>query len=225
MALSYLRYRLQNGYVDNWLVAGPQQIPVSQENMEDERAFKLAVARRHANDPCEITQQPVERGPLSEGTFTVGDYQGAWSYVRCTEDHFVDLSDVYPTCCFVRGWAYVELEVPGPQQVTLALTTYGQADVWLNGAHVHHQDYVPGKRSTARVVLPFKAGRNPILIRFEAVAVRVCKHAVALQVVDMPEEAMEQIAVVLATTIEPVERRNKFDSIFEAAYIEQSVYE
>ncbi len=225
MALSYLRYRLQNGYVDNWLVAGPQQIPVSPEGMEDERAFKLAVARRHANDPCEITQQPVERGPLSEGTFTVGDYQGAWSYARCTEDHFVDLSDVYPTCCFVRGWAYVELEVPEAQKVTLALTTYGQAEVWLNGAHAHHQDYVPERRSTARIALPLEAGRNPILIRFEAVAIRACRHAIALQVMDMPMEAMERIAVVLPTTIEPVERRNKLERIFEAAYIEQSVYE
>lgn len=224
MTLSYLRYALSDGYIDNWLVAGPQRIPVALPYAGDERALKLAVVKQQAMQGCEVTGRPVERGPLSEGTFKIGDFEGEWSYMHCLEDHFVDLSDVYPTCHYVRAWAYAELALPAAQELTFALTAYGQASAWINGTLVYHQRYESDTRQTGTFTATLKEGQNAILVQFEQVAIRTCHHAVALQLSGMAPNRLGHLQVMLPTTIEPVERRNLFERIFEAAYIEQSVY-
>ena len=72
MIVSYLRYDLSDGYVHNWLVAGPQPIPVSELGEGSEQDVRRRIAHDTYEEALGITGQPVERGPLSEGTFTVG---------------------------------------------------------------------------------------------------------------------------------------------------------
>lgn len=55
---AYITYPLDNGYVANWLVAGPQAIAIDTGVRPEWRA-----------DP-DIEGPPVERGPLGTGAFT-----------------------------------------------------------------------------------------------------------------------------------------------------------
>jgi hypothetical protein len=80
---AYLTYDLVDGFVGNWLVAGPVVEPASQS----------AVA-------VDIDGEPVERGPLSSGQFRVGSHIGVWTYVACPEDRAIDHSAIYPVPTF-----------------------------------------------------------------------------------------------------------------------------
>ena len=117
----------------------------------------------------------------------LGETTLTWRYVRCLDDHFVDLTAFYHTCHYLRSWAYAQVIVPAVQQVTLILTTNGPADLWLNGRHIHRQEHfhhqIRSQRDAGTATL--RAGRNEILVRFEEVAVRECPYAMALRIVEL----------------------------------------
>jgi len=89
MRVRNVHYNLEHGFIHNWLTAGPQAIPVelSQYSGED---IHQQIARHFYKSDSGVTETPVERGPLTEGLFQVGDYHGSWSYISCREDHFVE---------------------------------------------------------------------------------------------------------------------------------------
>jgi hypothetical protein len=220
MPISYVYYDLQDGFVHNWLVAGPQVIPVDLARFPG-ADFEREVARHYYEQDSGIAGLPVERGPLTEGTFRVGDYEGTWSYVRCREDHLVNHSACYPTCHYLRSWAYAQVMSKKPQPVTLVLTTYGPADVWLNGEHVQRQEHLHDRHPrSVHCQARFRKGANQILVRFEGVAVRECPHTMALRIC----EPVSDVRVRLPTTIEDVARRNTLEQVFEAAYLERDVF-
>jgi|GEM_PF-4101098 len=168
MPISYLHYGLHSGYIHNWLVAGPMALPVAEA--QGLRGVTLVdhVLQAHAMPDSGITSRPVERGSLEEGVFKVGDYQGAWSYYACLEDHWVDHSGRYPSLQYLRSWAYAQLVSKEPRQVSLALTAFGKADVWLNGEHLGQQetkDNLPHRQVYPARLNP---GGNQLLVRFES---------------------------------------------------------
>ena len=89
-----VHYDLEHGFVHNWLTAGPQAIPVESSQFKGENIHQQ-LARYFYEPESGITETPVERGPLTEGLFKVGDYTGSWSYIACREDHFVEHSGSY----------------------------------------------------------------------------------------------------------------------------------
>jgi hypothetical protein len=224
MAVSYLHYDLHDGYIHNWLIAGPQVIEVSNLDDFEGEDVERQIVRRYTMEASGITEMPVERGPLSEGTFTIGEYEGAWSYARALVDHTVDLSDTYPTCSYLRAWAYAQVEVSSAQQVAMVLSTHGPADIWVNDEHVHRHGCFHGQRpGEVGVEVSLAEGRNEILVRLESVAMGACPLGLALRLEGLPSEAHEA-AVVIPTTIEYVERRKAFERVFAAAYLDQAVY-
>ncbi len=235
MAIAFVRYPLHNGYIHNWLVGGPQ--------VEMQNAPR---ARGAASLPTlDITDLPVERGPLTEGTFTVGGegpiprYEGIWTYTRCAEDHFVNLSTYSATGAYLRAWAYAQVDVPEAQDVTFALTTTGPADVWVNQTHVHShqlgglgevsdQHPQPWRHRTVTFEAALNEGVNEILVRFEAVALHACPYVMALQLTELAADQSgraEGVSVRIPTTIKNVSRRNKLERVFDAAYLDQTVYQ
>ncbi len=218
MSTPYLGYQLQNGYIHNWLVAGPQAIPISDLERFQGEDFKLQIARQYYTPESGISQLPVERA-----TLTIDDEKLTWNYYRCEDDHFVDLSGFYRTCHYLRSWAYAQILSPAAQEATLILTTNGPADVWLNGQHVHRQEHfhhqIPHSVSFQATL---EEGRNEFIIRFEEVAIRECPYVMALQIVGLPED--EDVPVLLPTYIEAVARRQTLERIFQAAYLDRDVY-
>ncbi len=217
MPISYIPYDLYKGYIHHWLVAGPQAIAVQNFDILTAETSKTQIAQRYYEEDSGIQELPVEPGPLQESTFTVGDYEGLWAYFSCAEDHFVDLSAFYPLWHYARAWAYTQLESAGAQKVTLVLTAYGPADMWLNGAHIYrgttfdfHQDAFEAE---------LREGTNELLVRFAQVGARACKHQFALRLAD----PVEGLQVQIPTAIEDVAYRNKLEAMFDQAYIDRDV--
>jgi hypothetical protein len=222
MSVYYAKYDLRNGYIDNWLVAGPQAIEVTDLERFTGDDFKLQIARHYYEDDAGITRAPLENAKFSVG----GDEELTWRYFRCADDHFVDLTAFYHICHYLRGWAFARLVSPAAQQVTLVLTTNGPADVWLRDQHVHRQEHfyhqLPHSVSFPATL---EEGPNDILVRVEEVATRECPYAMALQIVGPAgNDGVEQIVVHLPTSNENLARRRRLEQVFEAAYLEQDVY-
>lgn len=227
-------YDLDHGFIHHWLIAGPQSKPIDLGQFPGDN-FKQEIVKRHYEPKSGITQTPVERGPLTAGLFRVDDYSGSWEYYACREDHLVEKSGVYLTPHYLRSWTYTQLDSKWPQEVSLVLFAHGPADIWLNDQHVQRQENFytqqPGSW-ISRVNL--KKGLNKILVRFEAVAIRECPYAMALQVCKLtdgltnktePCQTRDGIRVGIPTLIEAISRRNKFERAAQQTYITQDVFE
>ncbi len=221
MSIFYAGYDLHNGYIHNWLVAGPQAIPVADLERFAGDDFRLRIARHHHQVDSGITQPPVERA-----TFTLGDTELRWNYVRCQDDHFIDLTAFYHTTHYLRAWAYAQVTSPAIQEVTFILTTNGPADLWLNGEHIHRQEYFHHQiPHSIPCPATLREGHNEILVRFEAVAARECPYAMALQIVGLSsDDVSQENSVFLPTSNEAIARRQTLERMFEAAYLDRDVY-
>jgi hypothetical protein len=242
MPSMYVEYPLQNGFVHHWLVAGPQATPIDRNRFPSTEYqgsdFKHQIFQRHYTTKSSITATPVERGPVDAGLFTIGKYTGAWSYYRCPEDHRVDHSGYYPSCHYLRSWAYVEAVSDRQQTVQVALTTYGPADVWIAGKHLYrldHNEHNKEESDTHTFPLQLNRGVTPILIRYENIGVRHTAHAIALRFCHSPGKAhvdsgqkpvpAEGVHVRFRTLMPDVERRNTFEQLSAAAYMDRDIYE
>jgi hypothetical protein len=226
MSIEYVYYDLHKGFIDNWLVAGPQLIPVKDaKQIPGHEDIRLQIARHFYEKGSGIHKQPVERGPLSEGVFKIGEYEGSWLYYPCREDHFVDSSVTSPAYVYLRSWAYVQIECERPQEASLILTSNGPADVWVNDAAVHRQEQFQNQPvRSAALPVSFKEGGNSILVRFEQVAIGNCPYLMALQVLTPDVSQPTGMRVRLPTLIQALERRNKLEHSFEAVYAEKDIF-
>ncbi len=225
----YVHYDLEHGFIDNWLAAGPQAIPVEAGQFQGEN-IRGQIAEKFYLPASGITQTPVERGPLDKGLFRVGDYSGSWNYYACREDHLVEQSGVYPTPHYLRSWAFTQLDSKTGQDVLLALFSHGPADVWLNGEHVQRQEHFYGQQpGNTAFKVSLKKGVNKILARFENVAAGECPHALALRVCKVgggqPCQPGDGIRVSLPTLIQATARRSKFERAAKVTFITQDVFE
>ena len=120
----YLTYQLENGFIHNWLVAGPHATPVA--NLEDYQGpdFKLQIAKSYYQRLSEIHEPPLENQK-----FQVGESEITWTYYRCPDDHLVDKSTFCHTTHHLRAWAYSQVEAAEACQASMVLTTNGPADV------------------------------------------------------------------------------------------------
>lgn len=216
MPVHFVRYEQRNGFIDNWLVAGPQAIPVPDLERYPGDDWKLQIARHFYEPDLALPQLPVQ-----DELLRLGDIELPWAYVRCKDDHYVDRSGFYHTVHYLRAWAFGRVVCPAAQHATCVITTNGPADVWLNGKHVlrHEQFYLQLPHSVA-FEADLVAGANDCLVRFEGVAARACPNVMALQIQELSPEAF----VFVPTSYEAVARRATVETAIEAAYLERDVY-
>ncbi|MBI5302679.1 MAG: hypothetical protein HY868_11120 [Chloroflexi bacterium] len=218
MPVHYARYELEKGYVHNWLVAGPQAIPVLDLERYQGEDWKLQIARHYHETDSGVTQAPVETEP-----FEIGDAKLEWNYFRCDDDHFVERTAFYHTCHYLRTWAYTRVVSPAATTVTCILTTNGPADVWVagRGEHVHRQEHFHHQiPHSVSFQAQLREGHNEILVRFEEVAARECPYAMALQILGLPLEAY----VFIPTVHEGVARRQVVEKAIVAAYLDRDTF-
>ncbi len=216
MPIHYARYELADGYVHNWLVAGPQAIPVRDLERFQGEDWKLQVVRHYHETASGVTSMPVDFEP-----FQVGDAELRWTYYRCDDDHFVDWTAFYHICHYLRAWAYSQVVSSAAQEVTCILTTNGPADVWLNGDHVHRQEHFHHQiPHSVRFQVTLAEGRNEFLVRCEEVAARECPYAMALRLVGASPEAFVRVPTPHKNTA----RRRVVEAAIEAAYLDRDVY-
>ncbi|MCB9150573.1 MAG: hypothetical protein H6641_17595 [Caldilineaceae bacterium] len=218
-----ITYSLINGFVHNWLVAGPLAQPVEQlaRFSGEGAALKTNIAQHYYCAEPGIAGVPVELEKVNFAHNEREPQELTWRAFICDDDHFVDVSAFYHTCHHVTVWATAQVECAQAADVALQLTTNGPADVWLNGQHVgrcdqfHHQ--IP---HTVSLAAHFDAGRNQLWVRFETVAIRENPNVMALQIADCPPDWR----VVLATNIEPVQLRQQLETLFAQAYLDRDIF-
>ena len=217
MTISYVEYDLQDGYINNWLVAGPQATLV--ESINPKEGNPSSSAPKSDSKKSGITKMPVERGPLTEGLFKIGNYEGSWSYFRCAEDHYVDLSATFPVQHHLRAWAYTQVTSPKAQPVEFTLESCAPADVWLNKKHVFSQE------NTSRRPVPFSfqaelaEGKNEIMVRFEAIAAPAGRLVVSLRV-----GRGQGLGVQIPTLIPSISRRNELEEVYQKVYLNRDIF-
>ena len=213
---SKAEYELYSGYVHDWLVAGPLAVPVTDLDRFTGADYKLQIARHYYDPAPGIVESPMERDKPIPGNEEI-----EWRYVRCVDDHLVDVSGFYHTCHYLRTWAYVEVECAEAQEVTAVLTTNGPADVWLNGEHVHRQEHfhhqIPHSVSFRAAL---RAGNNQVLVRFEEVASRECPYVMALELPGLPVHTR----VLVPVCSDELDYRRRLEQTFAAAYLDRDVY-
>jgi hypothetical protein len=221
MAINNLNFHLKDGFVQNWLVAGPESAQVSNLASFPKDEFELSICKHFYTPESGVTEKPVDVGPLTK----IGDKPGpfSWHYYRCAEDHFIDFSTTSLVCSYLRAWAYLQLELPQALETTLTLTTNGPADLWLNEKHAHrHEHFQKQLPASVSFQAELQAGSNQILVRVETTAVRETAFVLALQIAGLPEEAQ----IILPTEIENdyFEIRKTFEELIPLGYLEKYVY-
>jgi len=221
MTVFYVSYDLYNGFVHNWLVAGPQAVPVADLQQFQGSDFKSQIVHRHRAADVGIIEPPVQ-----DAVFSAYGEELTWRYVRCQDDHLVDLTGFYDTCHYLRSWAYTRIVSPMAQDVTCVLTSNGPADVWLNGEHIHRQEHfyhqIPHSVSFRTTL---DEGSNDILMRLEEVGLRECPFAVALQIKDLAVSPNATDGPVLIPTInKSVARRKELERVIDLAYLDRDTY-
>ena len=219
MTQNSLQYKLSDGFIHHWLVAGPLTSDLSEDVVDVSDA---GFFQRFYELDSGITLPPVDVGSL--GSLTEKNPLLIWRYYRCQPDHFVDFSDFYPTRCYVRSWAYAQLEVPIEKAIKLILTTNGPADVWLNGEHINRIEHM--KRhfpKSVQIPAVLQAGSNEILLRFETIGLRSTQQKLALEIQDVSEA---DSAISIPTDIETdlLKKRQDVEEVIQAAYTDRYVY-
>jgi hypothetical protein len=221
MTENRLQYPLVNGYIHNWLVAGPQAIRVTDLERFTGPNYKLQIAQYFYQPEPGFEGEPVEYGIVQ-----YGDISDRWRYVRTLHDHLVDLSVFHHITHYLRAWAYTEIDSPAEQEVTILLTTNGPADLWINDQHVHRQEHFFHQTpNRVRFQARLGAGVNRLLVRIEEVAARECPYAMALQLLDFraAEGAAEKV-VSIPTNTPDLLRRMKLELLFEACHLRKDVF-
>ncbi len=219
MTITTIEYDLQDNFIVNWLTAGPQTILVPDFEKFAGDGFRSKIRAFYAVKKSGIRTAPVERGPLSEGLFKFGEFEGSWSYTRCPEDHFIDHSKTFPACHFMRSWAYTQIASPADCAAKFTLTTCGAAEVWINNHKLFQDEDFTGELVEFSFEAVLSQGVNEVLVRFETVAAPVGILVCALRVADCT--AMK---VRIPTLIPSLDRRKELEEIYERIYLDRDVY-
>lgn len=212
-----LRYPLSGRHIDHWLVAGPEVVRITEVapfQGQDDEATKRNILNHYYRAENEIHELPCE------GTTAASD--GAtfpWRYYRCAEDHAV-ADGQGGGCVYFKTWAYAQIDCPRPYAGQWKVAVHGPVDVWVNGQHVLRKEdssiFVPLKHDfTANL----KSGVNEVLVRFEAVKIRVGVYGMALK---LPEPAVDA-EVVLPTLLPETAERQRAERALGGVYLDREL--
>lgn len=217
----FLRYRPHDGYIHNWLVAGPQMIPIGEEDGAPELNRQQLAAHFWQPD------SGIEDAPCEQAKFTLSGPLDAvlhftWRYLRCEDDHLVDLAGFYPPRHYLRAWAYTELISPAAQLACLTLNAFGPAQIWLNGRQVIRQEGF-GAHLLHRLAseVSLVEGANRLLVRLEQSTDGATPFAVALHV---GGDDQHRLQVRVPTLNRRFQQRQAVERLAQRAYIERDLY-
>ena len=246
-----LFYPLNNGAIDNWLVAGPHATPLidpassvgmalrghSILPMEHASSMLRAVRKEYSflpfpysdsERPSSASGPPFFDGwsgdsagaPAERDSFALGESKLNWRAYRCLDDHLIDLGASYPTWHYQQAWSCAQLVCPAAQQVELVVNVCGAAQFWLNGEQLLQLEQRQ-RPHLVTVDAPLKAGHNQILARLDTIARGASPQRLGLSIANTSGEGW---SVCLPTRITALDRRQKFESFFESAWLDRFVY-
>jgi hypothetical protein len=221
MSQSFLQYKLRDGYVHHWLVAGPQLIPVEVQNGRP-GLNNQQIAARYWQPDSGIETQPCEQARFTVSGPETAAAELSWRYISCDDDHLLDLAGAHPPHHYLRSWAYTELIAPVDQTARLTLHAFGPAQVWLNGQPVLRQDgfSVQLPHGLATEVNMVK-GANRVLVRLEQWVFGATPYAIALHILGVKQNKLK---VRLPTLNSKTDTHQIVERLARQAYIEHDLY-
>jgi hypothetical protein len=211
MATNYLEYQPSDGYIHNWLVAGPETTPVNAPNAAD---WQAEAAARLYEAELPLNAEPVDRAKFAAEGARAGLM---WKYQRVPGDHLVDASIYARAPLAAQMWAYTGLDVKKPGPVTLALSVYGPADLWLNGEQVSRVDGFSSTPRTTRIAVELKA-KNALVVRCRQAGQGPLPLAFALRLEEAG--AVGAVKVRVATPARYPRRHVNYEEAFQNAFLE-----
>ncbi len=221
MSIQYLYYQLQDNFIHNWIVSGPQISPIQgNDSPEKTKIFSQLSSMDYPLTGTEESSLPADQNP-----FVFGEYKSTWVYTRCHIDHYINVRARSQRWSHLRAWAYTQIKVPDAQNATFCLTTISPADVWVNGKHIFRLDHFSENgNQTIQFTAALDAEINELLVSFEGVGVGDCALVMALKMVDFPApEAADQIEIRVPTLARRPARLQRLEHILEYAYLESVV--
>ncbi|MFZ5832472.1 MAG: hypothetical protein ACOY3P_20490 [Planctomycetota bacterium] len=213
-----LAYPLERRFVAHWLVAGPEVIRVTDVSPfrgSDDEATKARILHHFNRRECEVSEPPREGENLAFDRLLL-----PWRYYR-TDDDAVVTSSQGGGCVYLRTWAYARIDAPRAARGEFNIAVHGPVDVWINGSHVLREErqsiFVPVRH---RFAGELKEGANDVLVRFEAVKIRVGAYGMSLQ---LPAEAHDA-TVALPTVYPEVEARQAAEEAATLASLDRERY-
>jgi hypothetical protein len=165
----------REGFVLNWLIAGPKVDEFVADNpFDDQLLFEkhMRGLLRDAVDP--VLPEEIVLGSRSALGFP-WRYSGGGS-------RYVDVSFFYHLPRKVELYAYTELVSEEERTLAADIWTYAAIDVWINGeaaCTVERPVYKPITRR--QLSLPLKKGKNRVFVRLQNLGVRDTRSILALQ--------------------------------------------
>lgn len=207
MAFQSLEYALTPGFLHHWLVAGPFTKPVTEV----------------AGQPGEtqMLDLPHPEDIADRALIQMGEFEGRWRYVRCLEDHRVDVT--HHSVMAEEGflWAYTHLEFLQAGEGALRFYSDVPVTVWWNGQLLGRMDAAAprGRRISVRL-----EPSNDLLIRMEWVSNGLYTHGVAVRLEpESPEGTLPEGTIRLKTQAKYPKRQQTLEEAFEKAYLESPV--
>jgi len=212
-----LIYDLQDGWVDNWLLAGPQLIPIADASYKWVPALRPPIMLQFHRD------EPLVEAPFVEGAnFKVEDANLSWRYYSCQDDHLVDLADWYGNSRFVRVWAYVEIGSPENREVGMQLFSNGPSDIWMNGSHIlRTESFDYANPICHEFPASLQVGKNTFLVRQEMPVSLNTAMSLALRVTN---EGGDGLKVHIPVQTVDFKRRQGLEDAFLMVYATQDIY-
>jgi len=215
-----LNYNLNDGFIHNWLVAGPLQNDLSPEQLygdliQDQKLSKLSLIKGSG-----VTLPPVDSGNLGE--ISEQYPQIYWRYFTCQNDHFVNFNGYYHIPKFLESWAYSKLLIPIRQKVRIQLTVKGLAELWLNDQPVILEFQNKPRVLVGGADIEFEEGENHLLIRLYQVAAGNALSYVALRLPDIHPDTYAIMPVELDR--DQYQKRIDLEKVADAAFLNQYVF-
>lgn len=226
----FLRYKPQDGYIHNWLVAGPQLIPVNEPGTGPAALSRQQLAARYWQPDSGIEDAPSEQAKFSVSGPADTLTPLSWRYLGCEDDHLVDLAGPYPPQHYLRAWAYTELIAPTAQIASLTLYSFGPTQSWLNDQPVSRQEgfgaHLP-LRVTSEVSLI--EGVNRLLVRLEQWVDRDVPFAIALHIRGTDPSTgsghrQKRLKIRVPTRNQKTQLHRAVERLARRAYIERDLY-
>ncbi|MFZ6030978.1 MAG: hypothetical protein ACOYYS_24995 [Chloroflexota bacterium] len=206
--VNFLEYALCDGYIDNWLVAGPQAVPL--DGWPEDR---FQVAAGTFGGDYGLTQTPVDGE-----AFQLAGADVRWKYYRCLIDHLVHAPVLCATPQVLSTWGYARVKSAAAQTVTVTLTASVPVDLWINKQRAYRAGQYPAAYLESQSFpVALQQGENEILVRTADACAECSATRFALRL------AAPDLRVVLPTYAAQPERQKRLERILEHAYLEDVV--
>jgi len=209
---THMDFVLVDGYVHQWLVAGPSARTLP-EDLLRQTADAVRAALHNAapgmeGQPCHLADAQADGETLR------------WQLASAAADHLVHLGDTCHRRSVVTTWAYIEVLSERTLDVEADIAVSGPVDVWCNDVAAHRSDTTPPEPyATQTIALALRGGPNRLLVRLMQLADGPCPVRLALRL-----PADRGLGLRLPSASASPLATQRYQKLFEAASLERTTH-